>query len=208
MNGSTDDELSPAERDALARLDRRIDPPASLEERTVAALRREALVRDRRSKTGAAWLRPARAAIAAVLVLGAGFMAGRWWSGPPAGEESPADFILILRAGPEASLPDDEAELMRRVEEYTVWARLAGQSGSLVAGEKLQDGGRLLERSGDGLEAVALARVAERGSVQGYFLIRSASYEEAVRVARDCPHLRYGGAIELRKIERFQEERS
>jgi len=207
MSGGIDEELTSAERDALAGLDRQVDPPASLEERTVTALRREGLLRDRRPRAESAWLRPAWAAVAVALVLGAGFAVGRW-SGPSPDGETPADFILILRAGTEDSQPEDEAELMRRVEEYTVWAQVAGQSGSLVAGEKLQDGGRLLERSGDGLEAVALARVAEPGSVQGFFLIRSASYEEAVRVARDCPHLRFGGAIELRKIERFQEERS
>ena len=36
----------------------------------------------------------------------------------------------------------------------------------------------------------------------GYFLIQAESYEEAVRVARQSPHIAYGGTIEVREIER------
>jgi hypothetical protein len=36
--------------------------------------------------------------------------------------------------------------------------------------------------------------------VVGYFLIRATSGEEAVRIARLCPHLNYGGTVEVRAI--------
>jgi hypothetical protein len=35
----------------------------------------------------------------------------------------------------------------------------------------------------------------------GYFLITAASYDEAVRRAGDCPHLEYGGTIEVRQVD-------
>ena len=37
--------------------------------------------------------------------------------------------------------------------------------------------------------------------VGGYFQIRAASYEEAVEIAEGCPHLEFGGSIEIREID-------
>ena len=37
--------------------------------------------------------------------------------------------------------------------------------------------------------------------VGGYFLIRASSYDVAVEIARTCPHLRYGGRIEVRQVD-------
>jgi hypothetical protein len=37
--------------------------------------------------------------------------------------------------------------------------------------------------------------------IGGYFVISAADYAEAIEISRDCPHLRYGGRIELREIE-------
>jgi hypothetical protein len=40
-----------------------------------------------------------------------------------------------------------------------------------------------------------------RGVLAGYFIIGAASLEEARSIARDCPHLKYGGSVEIRRIE-------
>ena len=37
--------------------------------------------------------------------------------------------------------------------------------------------------------------------IGGYFAIEAADYDEAVRLSSDCPHLKYGGRIELREIQ-------
>ena len=37
--------------------------------------------------------------------------------------------------------------------------------------------------------------------VGGYFLIEAVDYDEAVQICRSCPHLKYGGRIELREID-------
>jgi hypothetical protein len=44
-------------------------------------------------------------------------------------------------------------------------------------------------------------RVARsRVGLSGYFVIEAANWEEAVALARTCPHLRYGGRIALRPV--------
>jgi hypothetical protein len=35
----------------------------------------------------------------------------------------------------------------------------------------------------------------------GYYLIEAASYDEAVRLSLDHPHLQYDGTIEVRRVE-------
>ena len=37
--------------------------------------------------------------------------------------------------------------------------------------------------------------------IGGYFTIEAADYNEAVEICSDCPHLTYGGRIELREVE-------
>ena len=37
--------------------------------------------------------------------------------------------------------------------------------------------------------------------VGGYFTIEARDYEAALAECRDCPHLEYGGTIEVREVE-------
>ncbi len=92
---------------------------------------------------------------------------------------------------------------MERVNEYSAWARAARQQGSLLTGEKLMDDGRLL--SGAAMALLEPGSGGEEG-IQGYFLIRATDYRQAVAVASGCPHLKYGGLIEVRRIHKFTEE--
>ncbi|HEV8123954.1 MAG TPA: hypothetical protein VGP80_06925 [Gemmatimonadales bacterium] len=74
---SHEDELTPAERDALARMPRELEPPRMLEDRTIKALRGEAVL------TPARWSRRAMprllvgAAAGLLLYLG-GLATGQW----------------------------------------------------------------------------------------------------------------------------------
>ncbi|MGH7720380.1 MAG: zf-HC2 domain-containing protein [Gemmatimonadaceae bacterium] len=106
--------------------------------------------------------------------------------------ESGGRFLLLLHETPTTTTPD-EAEGRRRVAEYTAWAGALSRRGLLVGAEKLaDDGGRWLT-SGN---------VDRPAAIGGYFVVRAGSYEEALGIARECPHFKYGGEIEVRAIER------
>lgn len=172
------------------------DPPESLEERTVEALRREGLIRDR------GWSRPlvAAGAIAACMsLLMIGVVAGRL-TAPAAPEPDGDTFALLLRSG-DSPRPADETADKDLVREYSVWARSVAESGRLLDGQKLDDESRLLIKGERGVATEAAFVTREPRSVQGYFLIRADGYEEAVRLASGCPHLEYGGSIEIRRID-------
>ncbi|MFN0149717.1 MAG: YciI family protein [bacterium] len=110
-------------------------------------------------------------------------------------------FVLLLYESEEyanATTPDAE---VARVHEYGEWAGNTARSGRFVTGEKLAYDGRWCRMRGDALETAPPIADAVRGTLAGYFIIGAASYDDAVAITRDCPHLKYGGSIEVRRIE-------
>lgn len=88
------------------------------------------------------------------------------------------NYILLLYDTPQLSGGSRE--------EYTAWARQMRPL--IVGGEEL-----------DNRTVLMLGRTSTP-PVAGYFLIRANDDAAAARVARQCPHLRHGGAVVLRRI--------
>jgi len=186
------DGWSENEARALRELPRELSPRPGLEDRVVAALAERGLLR---ARAGRASLGRAAAAVAAgLLLLAAGVWIGR---ALPAGGAKPISsdasprFVLFLLRGRESERPDEESA---RVAEYRAWARALAASGRSVSGEKLGD---REERLGASASASPPAPEEE---IRGYFVISAASLEDALAVARGCPHLRHGGRIVVRPI--------
>ena len=165
-------------------------PPGALERRLVAELRRRGLLR------GAG---PARRgwALAAALVLtfALGLVAGARYSvldaarDAGAADDAAAKRYLLLLYEPH---PLDRAGV-DLVTEYSAWAGKLARRGQLVVAEKL---GAEEQRLPSGpTDAARGARPT------GFFLIRAASFDEALTIARGCPHLAHGGEIALRPID-------
>jgi hypothetical protein len=172
---------------ALKSLSREHPPPDGLERRTVDALRAAGLVHAGSRRPRFRW---AAAAVLAAALFGAGWVSGR--ALPAAGSGSAGSFMLLLWSGGAAAEGLPEAEQRRRVAEYSRWAEALARQGRLVSGEKLALEPRWLGGS----------RAARDETVQGYFVLDVEDYDAAVAVAESCPHLAYGGRIEVRRIER------
>ena len=205
MSDELQDDLSQDEREALRSLGRAPRPPQALEERTVEALRERGLIapgadiRRRSFRRAAPWL----LAAAALYILGVG--TGWRLAAPaaPAGLSSPEspEFILLLHQAPDEVASLSEQEHSRRVGEYVAWARRLAETGTLVGGHELGDSGRVLTGSPAALQVASGPRPGGAMVVGGYFLIRARDYADAVRTSSDCPHLKYGGEIEIRQVD-------
>ena len=134
-------------------------------------------------------------ATAAAILLVAGLALGRSWPERAAPEDRRPQFALMLYedANYQIAAPGED-----RVGEYTAWARSLAQRGYLVDGAELSMGGVLLARADARMEAVP---TSDQGLLAGYFIIRAADADEAERIARECPHLKYRGSISLRALE-------
>jgi len=189
MSNQSNDYWTEGEREIMKKLYGEHTPPPELESRTVGALKRRGLFGIPMANP---W--PRRMAFltgaAALYILGffSPSIVGMFETAPPASGE----FLLLLHETP-ASMNASETDQVR---EYTMWARQLAEAGTLKSGEKL--GETLSSLSGDGTSSTGHAGV---GDISGFFLLYAPTFEDAMAIARTCPHLRYGGSIELRRID-------
>ena len=176
-------EWTEQERAELATLLRQPAPPSDLERRVIGRLVTAGLVARRRAPMAhRSWL--LAAGLALLLV---GFGLGRWQA--PSSDAGPMTRYLLLMHEDESFRPDRaQAEVGR-------WAMRLQRAGELIEGDKLGLQGHLLMPSG------AETGLAPGDVIAGVFMLRAASDERALAIARTCPHLAHGGHIEVRKIE-------
>jgi hypothetical protein len=111
-------------------------------------------------------------------------------------------FMLILYDRPSDWTNVTPEDLQRIIEEYSAWGRSLAERGKLSSSMKLKEEGgkQLLGRNGSAV--VRDGPYAEATEViGGYFAIEAANYDEAVSIARSCPHLKYSGRIEVREVD-------
>jgi hypothetical protein len=172
-----DDPLSPQELAALRRPD---SPPASVEEATVARLRSLGVIHPRRRGL---ILRP----LAGLLALAGSFLIGLLArpllpAGRPA--DSRHEFLLLLYGDPRVRTGAEHRD------EYVAWGR-----GLASRGELSKQG----ELSGDVQTLKGEPRDGPSGEEPlGFFILRARDLTEALQLSQGCPHLRYGGRVELR----------
>ena len=110
-------------------------------------------------------------------------------------------YTLMLRESPDAFANYSPAELQSIFKRYSAWADGLRQASNLAGSQKLRDGeGRVIRRNG-GRVMVTDGPFAEGKEVLGgLFVIEAGSYDEALKIANECPHLDYG-SIEVREVE-------
>jgi hypothetical protein len=165
--------------EALRALAREVPPPAGSADRAVAALRRSGLIRGARPWR---WLGVA----AAVAVAFAGGVALGRNPSHPAAEDPRPQFVILLYGGD----TPDAAEDARHTGEIAAWARGLAERGNALSGAKLNAHEYPLGTGG-----------ASTGDLGGYIVLAASGVEEAMAMARTCPHLRHGGRIVVRPVD-------
>lgn len=111
-------------------------------------------------------------------------------------------YLLALYDDPASFAEFTPEEMQACIAEYTAWASSLEERGLLVASDKLRDGsGRVMRRNGDDVRVIDGPYSETNEVLGGFFVVRADDYDQAVALARECPHLTYGGTIELREIE-------
>jgi hypothetical protein len=114
-------------------------------------------------------------------------------------------YILMLHNDPKVFQADDMSP--QRIQEifgkYRAWRARMADEGKLAGANKLEDGtGRVMRaENGNGKVHITDGPFTESKEViGGFFVVKAETYEEAVKIASDCPHLEFG-TIEVRRIE-------
>ena len=111
------------------------------------------------------------------------------------------DFMLFLHQDLGTGAIRSPEEMMAVTKEYMAWAEGMRAEGRLKGGDRLaNDPGKVLRPKG-GKIAVTDGPYAEtKELIGGYFAISAKDYDEACSFAETCPHLKYGGRIEVRQF--------
>ena len=121
------------------------------------------------------------------------------------GDATEGEYLLLIMERPDQPVELSGEEEAKRVAEYRDWAGSLRGEGRSIDGQKLTESRyRLASIAGGEVEAVAVAtaqNVAHDDVLGGYFRIGAESMDDALAVAKTCPHLRYGGRIEVREVD-------
>ena len=113
-----------------------------------------------------------------------------------------AQYLMLLHEEPTDFSDVSAEEIQGIIAEYTQWRDRLISRGKCVGSNKLKDeGGRSLTMQSGAIQVVDGPYAEAKEVIGGYFVIDAATYDEAVELSRDCPHLKYGGRIVLRQID-------
>jgi len=170
------------------RLEKETTPPARLEESIIAKLKSEGLIMTTRPRF--LFLKYAASLAAALCLFFGGMFFESQRSAAPAGIDPAHGYMLILHE--DAGFKQGEPRAM--FEEYSNWMHKTLDRGVKIDGQELKNEAAIV--SGDRQVAMLGADAGEK--ITGYFVIEAASMDEALEVAKDNPHVKYGGSIEVK----------
>lgn len=109
--------------------------------------------------------------------------------------------MLIVHETPNNYRNMSANEVQQVFEKYRAWSEKIRATGKWASGDKLtEDGGKILSVKDGRFDVVDGPYSEAKEVLGGYFTIRAESYEEAIELLRDCPHLAYG-RLSLRQVD-------
>ena len=110
-------------------------------------------------------------------------------------------YALMLRENGTAFAGLSPADFQVIIKRYGAWRDELQRAGRFAGGHKLRDGdGRVMRRNSSKIVVTHGPFTEGKEVIGGLFVVEAASYDEAVSIANDCPHLDYG-SIEVREVE-------
>lgn len=180
------EDLSEEEKSAFKSLSRDLVPPDSLEDDVVTELKAKGLIQSSGKKKLRRFLYP----IAASLLFLLGFFLGQEKEGI---SDNDFGYMLILSEDENFDIqsqnPGDIAD------EYGVWMEKINESNIAMVGQELWNEAHQVTQDG-----VEFLNADHQNRITGYFLIEAVTEEEAITLARESPHVKYGGKVQLKKF--------
>jgi hypothetical protein len=112
------------------------------------------------------------------------------------------NFLLLLHQTPTSYRNLSPEEMQKILGSYIAWREALVKRNKMRAGEKLSDDGGRQLRTQDGKVSVTDGPYSESQEVLGgFFMIEAADYNEAVEIAKTCPHMAEDKWIEVRQVD-------
>ena len=113
-----------------------------------------------------------------------------------------AQYLLLLYDNPANWAKFSPEELQKAMAKYGVYGQKLRDRKQWVAGHKLTDEpGRVLRNKSGKTVATDGPYSETKEWLGGFYLIEAPNYNAAVEISRECPHLEFGGTIEVREVD-------
>jgi len=111
-------------------------------------------------------------------------------------------YMLLLHDPVDGFSAMSPEQMQRVIQKYMAWGDRLRKDGVLHDGQKLTDEPGRVIRSSGGQTRVTDGPYSETKEVLGgYYTVTAADYDGAIAIARTCPHVDYGGTIEVRQVD-------
>ena len=111
-------------------------------------------------------------------------------------------YMLLLHDDPTTFAALSPAQIQAIIEKYVLWGNRLRQAGIITESAKLTDEpGRIMRGRGSDIRITDGPYSETKEVLGGYYTIVADSYHHAAERAADCPHLEYGGTIEIREVD-------
>jgi len=108
-----------------------------------------------------------------------------------------AKYMLLLYNSPVSGQPVSPEEMQKSLEKYMAWTK---KPFTIDSKRLANDAGRVIRPSAGGPRTTDGPYSETKELLGGYYTIEAESYEDAVALTLDHPHLEYGGTIEVRHV--------
>jgi len=165
-------------------------PPEKLERKILTSLKSKGEIKEM-AKTNFA--KTISLSFAVILLIAASFIIGKRSAIVPNAESK--NLYAMFLYNNNVSGEDEE----QKINEYHEWLVNLKAQGKTAKGDKLEDNGMFVNKTED---QIAINNVEFNNSefISGYFIIEAADYDEMLAIAKECPHVKYGGKVQIRKI--------
>jgi hypothetical protein len=110
-----------------------------------------------------------------------------------------AEFVLFVRGGDDHISELTPKEMQERLQRYIDWSAKLRAEGRNRGSNELAGAGVIL-RGAPPTTVVDGPYAEAKEGIGGYYIINAADEAEAIEIARECPALVHGGAVEVRAI--------
>lgn len=117
-------------------------------------------------------------------------------------QSSSPTYMFVFRSGLIKSDPSPE-QMQAIFTKWKTWIDSMKEKGQYIAGDPLEERPAKVLREPHGGKVSDGPYAEAKEIVGGYMLIKAASFDEAVEIAKGAPSYSYGGCVEVRQLMPF-----
>jgi hypothetical protein len=112
------------------------------------------------------------------------------------------EYMYLFRGGDYKELQLSPEKMQAHMQKWIAWMKGLAEKGKFVAGQPLDDGGKVVEQAGKVITDGPFTEGKE--IVGGYLIVKAGDLNEAVELSKACPIFEQGGTVEVRLIKSME----